>query len=468
MAASRTAPPPAAASRADAGTPAETSPLRRRDVWIVLGALAALVLVNVPELGSDPWPFRPGPIEPNGALAFVVDAVGGEWEEEALRAVALLAGLVVTGFAAAAAFVKTWRPGLVIAVTAVVLVLLVLPAVVLQAALRESTAPWFFTNDSTYQMELAGDLVRSGENPYGHDYGGSGLERFYSLDGSTRPVIKEERPALDHFLYFPGPAITAAAWTALPRPWDDYRFLVALATLASFAVVLAFRGPLVWRVVLGAVVAANPLAVRAAWFGTADTTSIVFLLLGFALVTRARYTAAAAALAAAVVMKQFALLALPFFVVMVVTRTTRREALKAAGAFAAVVAAAFVPFIVWDPGAFWSDAVPVGEEAYRIVGAGLASVLVKAGVIDDRTSYYPFLPLVLVVWLPLTALLVWLQVRARTLWFGALGFSASMFVFLYLLRVLQPSYLVWPLVGIAIAALLAAWEERGEVADAPA
>ncbi len=46
--------------------------------------------------------------------------------------------------------------------------------------------PWFHTNDSTYQIELAGNLVRHGHNPYGHDYEGSGLERFYSRDGTSR------------------------------------------------------------------------------------------------------------------------------------------------------------------------------------------------------------------------------------------------------------------------------------------
>jgi len=46
-------------------------------------------------------------------------------------------------------------------------VLLVVPAVTLQAALRDSTEQWFFTNDSNYQIELAGERLLDGENPYG-------------------------------------------------------------------------------------------------------------------------------------------------------------------------------------------------------------------------------------------------------------------------------------------------------------
>ena len=102
-----------------------------------------------------------------------------------------------------------------------------LPAVALQVGLRQATAPWFFTNDSTYQLELAGELVRDGHTPYGADYGSSGLERFYSLNGST--AQPESHAALRHFAYFPGAALMAAAWGVLPGPFDDVRWLVALA-----------------------------------------------------------------------------------------------------------------------------------------------------------------------------------------------------------------------------------------------
>ena len=113
-----------------------------------------------------------------------------------------------------------------VALTAVVVCLLAVPAVVLQAGLRQSSDPWFFTNDSTYQIELAGDLLRDGENPYGHDYSHSGLERFYSLDGTVTEQTRDEQVALRHFAYFPGTAITAAAGRLLPSPGRDYRFFV--------------------------------------------------------------------------------------------------------------------------------------------------------------------------------------------------------------------------------------------------
>ena len=77
-----------------------------------------------------------------------------------------------------------WSAAWLTVLTLVVVVLVVAPAVLLQVGLRDATAPWFHTNDSTYQIELAGELVLDGKTPYGHDYADSGLERFYSRNGS--------------------------------------------------------------------------------------------------------------------------------------------------------------------------------------------------------------------------------------------------------------------------------------------
>jgi hypothetical protein len=425
-------------------------------LWLLLAALAALVLVGVPVLGAEPWDFVPGAVRATGPFAAYVRGADGAWDTEAVRAPALLAGLVVAAAAAVALARARWHRALVVLLTLVVVCLLAVPAVVLQAGLRQSSEPWFFTNDSTYQIELAGGLLRDGDNPYGHDYSHSGLERFYALDGSVTEQTREDQVALRHFAYWPGTALTAAVWTSLPEPWSDYRFFVLLTTLAGVAVALAFPGPLAWRLAFGAVLAANPLAVRAAWFGTADAPSVLCTMLAVALVVRRRLLAAAAALAVAVLLKQFALVALPFLAVAAWQREPRRDVVRAGALFAAVVAVGVLPFLAWDPGAFWADTIEYGGRTYRIVGYGLSGLLVQAGLIDKRTDPYPFLPLLALVWVPLTAWLLWAQRRVRELWLAPAGFALSLFVLVFLGRVFQPSYLVWPLVGIAAAALLAA------------
>jgi hypothetical protein len=430
----------------------------RREAGAVLGVLGILVALSVPELGSDSWPFRPVSVDPEGVLGPLVRAADREWDVGILRAGALLAGVVVALAGALVLSARLLRPWFVAGACAVVILLLAVPATLLQVGLRDATEPWYHVNDSTYQIDLAGQLVLDGDNPYGHDYDGSGLERFYD---AVRADADVPQVALDHFAYFPGTVETAAVWRLLPAPFDDYRIFVLLCTLALFAAALLFDAPLPWKLAAGAALAANPLAVRGAWFGTADAPSLLLTVVAFALVTRSRYLLAAATLGGAVLLKQFALVAVPFLAVMMLGRAVPRPVLyRAAGAFALVFVAGVLPFAIADPAALWDDTIAYGAQTYRIIGYGLAGVLVELGVLDDRFGSYPFLPLALLIWLPLTAWLAWTQWRSRHLWVGAAGFAASIFVLFYLSRVFQNSYLIWPLSALLLAFVFASSERQ--------
>jgi hypothetical protein len=435
-------------------------------MWALLAALGVLVAVTIPDLGSGAWPFHPDAVHPRGILGPLVRAADREWDLGIIRSTAVLAGLLVALTAAAAWRIRAWPGWAAIALTAAVCAALLVPAVLLQVGLRDATAPWYFTNDSTYQIEIAGDLVLHGHDPYGYDYGSSGLERFYPAANDEEAAF--ERAAQHHFAYFPGTALTAAVWRAMPSPWDDYRIFVLLATLALLPAALLFPGPLEVRLAVGAGLAANPLLVHGAWFGTADAPALLALVLAFAFVVRQHPVWAGAALGAALVLKQFALVAVPFLALMLLARHVPRKTLYRAGAaFAGVFLAAVLPFLIADPGALWHDTVGYGAGTYRIVGYGLAAILLNAGILDDRFGYYPFVPLALVVWAPLTGWLLWNQRRAGTDWTAAAGFSISMFVLLFLSRVFQSSYLVWPLTGIGLALLLAS-ASRSASGQAPA
>ena len=80
-------------------------------------------------------------------------------------------------------------------------------------------------------------------------------------------------------------------------------------------------------------------------------------------------------------------------------------------------------------------------------------------MLHDRTGSYPFVWLALLVWLPVTAWLV-SSSGAREAWVGAAGFAVSMYLLLFLARVFQTSYLIWPLTGIVLAGLLALAERE--------
>jgi hypothetical protein len=432
--------------------------LEATEVLALCGVLLGLAAVNLPELGSNPWPFRPDTVDPVGPLALLVDAAGGHWDTGIARACAFLAALL-----AAIAALAGWRSGLsaraAAALVVAVAVLLLAPSTLLQLGLREATAPWFHTNDSTYQIEVAGELLLDGRSPYGHDYRFSGLERFYTRDGTASEAARSRQVALRHYAYFPGSALTAAPWRLLPTPFDDYRLLVLVATLASGLVMLLFVAPPTVRLVAAAVVAANPIAVRSAWFGQNDAPSILFLLLAFALYARERYRLAAASLAAAVLLKQFAAVAVPFLMLMLLQRQLpRAEVWRVGSSFAGVLVVGVLPFAAADPVAFYEDTVEFGAGTYRIVGYGLAAILVRLGVVADREGAYPFLALALLVWLPLTVWLLRQQWRSREPWLGAAAFSISLLVLLFIGRTFNNYYLLWPAMGALAAALLAAGE----------
>jgi Glycosyltransferase family 87 len=416
----------------------------RREGLVLSGVLLTLVAIALPELGSDPWHFRPPRVDPQGPLAPLVRAAGEEWDVGIARAAAFGAALLARP-----------RPALPrgtgIALVLAVGLLLAAPSTLLQLGLRDSTAPWFFTNDSTYQVELGGELLLDLDNPYGHDYRRSGLERFYTRDGSVSERVREREVALRHFAYFPGAVVSAAVWRLLPGPFDDYRLLVLLATLALLPAALLFRGPLGWRLALGAVLVCNPIMVRSAWFGQNDAPSLLLLVVAFALVTRRRFAWAAAALAGAVLLKQFAVVGVPFMALMV-----PREEWKRAGlAFAGVLAAGVLPFVIADPVAFWDDTVKYGAGTYKIVGYGLSAILIRLGILEDRDGSYPFALIALLTWVPLTIWLLLAQRRAEELWVGAATFSISILWLMFIGRTFNNYYLVWPMTGVLVAGLMA-------------
>ena len=203
-------------------------------------------------------------VEPHGMLGPLVRAADDEWDLGVLRAAAMLAGRARGAVAAVVVLsARTVRPaGSSRRSAPSVIALLAVPATLLQVGLRDATAPWYHVNDSTYQIELAGELVLDGETPYGHDYRGSGLERFYAAvdadedvpRGRARPLRLLPRHGADR----------RRRGACVPAPFDDYRRLrPALHARLSSRAALLFHAPLPWKLAAGAALAANPLATRA-------------------------------------------------------------------------------------------------------------------------------------------------------------------------------------------------------------
>lgn len=419
----------------------------------LLGVLVALVLVSVPWLGVDAWAFD-APAASGGPLGWLTALVDGRWDLGLVRAPALMSAVAAVVAAVLLPRAEPWRRIVLIAATALVVLALLVPATLLQVGLRDGTEPWFHTNDAAYQVELAGERILDGDNPYGRTYLGTGLERFYSLDGTPVTDGRVETVALDHLAYFPGLPVLGAVAASLPGPLGDVRILMLLFAVALVPAALLAPGPLELRLGVGALLAANPLMVRSTWFGILDAPVVLALVVAFALALRGRWGWTGVVVALALAQKQYAIVAVPFLA-LAAWQVGGAAALRRAGvALAAVLAALLVPFLLWDPRAFLDDTVVYGTSAYRIVGYGLSGILVDLGLVE-RDGSYPFALIALVTWLPATLVLLVRQRRDPAPWRAALGFALSFLVLAWIARYFQTSGLVYPLAGLLVAAQIA-------------
>jgi len=129
-------------------------------------------------------------------------------------------------------------------------------------------------------------------------------------------------------------------------------------------------------------------------------------------------------------------------------------------AFAGVLAAGILPFVIASPVAFYEDTIKYGAGTYRIVGYGLSAMLLEAGIVEDREGAYPFALLALLTWVPLTAWLLLVQRRSTELWVGAAAFAVSILWLMFIGRTFNNYYLVWPMTGAVAAALMAVASRR--------
>ena len=314
----------------------------RRAAFGVLGVLGLLVAINVPSLGSDPWPFRTPAASAHGLLGPLVRAADGQWDLGVVRTPAVVAGRARRGDRDRGLAARS-RGG--------------------RGSSSRPASPWSSSSPSRRRCSRSGlrdgyrrrgstrttrptrssspaSSCAHGHTPYGHDYDGSGLERFYSRDGSPPPPYRTTAGGADALRLLPGHRARRGGVELRPgpvrrlpraRPARDDRLLLR----ASCSSTLRCRGasPSERRSRRARCSCAAPGSGRptrpGSWRCSSPSRSL----------TRSRYVWAAVALAAAILLKQFALVAVPFFVVMLLAAglPARRSSGQAA-AFAGVLA----------------------------------------------------------------------------------------------------------------------------------
>jgi uncharacterized membrane protein len=283
-------------------------------------------------------------------------------------------------------------------------------------------------------------MLLSGHDPYGFNYAGTGLERA----PWAQPF---PNPALHHLDYWPGtivlPLPVQAAWQWIVGWWDE-RILLLGAAVAAWLLLrklIPGAGGRTAALALFLVPGHTLLAV----LGDNDLPMICLLFAAILLIGRKQFIPGALLLGLAIATKQTALVAVPPVVAWAVAQgADRRTVLRSAGVSVAAVLALFLPFILWDPAAFFRDTIAYnlasGQDAYPIQGLGLSALLLNAGVIHGARDPFPFFLLQAIVTIPLWMLgwrsIVKLRQSAEViLWAGI-----ALFGFLFVNRFFQPTY----------------------------
>ena len=333
--------PAAAGARQAAASPRET--LDSRGAWALVGVLFGLVAIALPELGSDPWRFLPPSVDPQGLLASA-GAGGGRGMGRGHRPGGGVRGRAGSAGPLALFLLARRRPA-------------ALPALdrrgagpVRRAAPERARPPSCSSGCATPPRPGSSPTTRPTRSSWAATCCSTSTTRTATTTASpgssaSTPATAACRSgcASARWPSSTSPTSRAACWSAapwrlLPDPFDDFRLLVLLSTLALLSASrCSSEARSRWRLALGAVLVCNPIAVRSAWFGQNDAPSLLLLVLAFALVTRRRFAWAAAALAGAVLLKQFALVAAPFLALMIVKQggALKRPALAFGGVLAA-------------------------------------------------------------------------------------------------------------------------------------
>ncbi len=336
---------------------------------------------------------------------------------------------------------------------AIIIALFVVVPAIAAIVLRATGRPYTYVHDGAIMVEEAARKLLAGQDPYAVDYVDTPL--FYW------PMINN--PALYHFTYFP---LLFLATIPFVKLFDtlhlvfDERYLY-LPAFVGTCVLLPMLVPTSFvqgsrraaaQISLVAFVALDPELFPFVAEGRNDFFVLFFLIAGITLLTREHRTLGVLALALAASAKLHAALLLPFLVAYLVLRDRDRGLRRIAlglvrdlWAGSAVMAAVFVPFVLWAPRAFWDDIVSYNAGgaawSYPISGMGFSAILRTLGVIAYPQEDFPFWIFQLIVAAPLALWSVDRLRREPTVATLLGGYAVTLLAFLFFARYFQGNYL---------------------------
>jgi len=340
--------------------------------------------------------------------------------------------------------------------------------------LRQQSGPASYTHDGgVIQTEATIQFLLAGENPYVEDYTQTPMAEW---------GFGKYRTALYHYPYLPWTFLFSAPFYLLGQAVGFYDQRLVYLLLLAIALALAPRltsGSRA-RLALVAFLALNPIMALDVIFGQNDVFILSWILLSLVSWQAWRQSAdsphprtwllilSALLYGLACASKPTAWFFAPFYGLLLVSdrlelatdgwggllRAVPRILLRALPALV-VFALLLLPYILWDPGAFYDDvwrwSSGQGETGYQIWGWGFSNFVLALGWVPDRFALWPFWLTELLVALPLLIWFLWRQQRANTLVNASWHYGVFLFAFFYASRFLNENYLGYILAFLALA-----------------
>ncbi len=251
-------------------------------------------------------------------------------------------------------------------------------------------------HDNPIQIEEGVKYLLQGKNPYSENYLNTPLEAWHNW---------KENPALYHFVTLPF-YLLFSLLISLPANlifgFFDERMVHIIVFLITISLIYKLVKPVSKKIFYLSLFSFNPLFIHFFIEGRNDVFVFNLLFMSLLFLRNKRYFWSALSLGLATASKQSSWLILPFYFSYLYWREDfklkfidkLKKVFQKTWFFLLIIILMFGPFLIWDSKSFIEDIYlyPAGglKTSYMIKGFGLSPLLLKLGLIESATAYYPF------------------------------------------------------------------------------
>ena len=320
-------------------------------------------------------------------------------------------------------------------------------------------------HDNVQQMEPAIEFLLHGKNPYTENYFGTELEKSAYIFTTQGKVLLN--PALFHVIKLPFHILFSVPFQVVASQvfgfYDErmtYLFLFIISILVLFSLPIDKKN----KFPLTAFFVLNPLFLPFFISGRDDVFVLTWIILTIWLLKKNKILLSSLTLALACSSKHSAWFLVPFYYAYVFSCLQLNASAissKVSQKIKSIISSLWilfqktwllpvvflliiVPFIVWDPVAFYQDiyAYPAGTliTSYPINGYGVSVLFYKLGIVEEITDYVPLWVLQIPLTLILFYLLIKKQLKQNSLSRLVFGYAVLILVYWLFARFFHDNY----------------------------